>query len=283
MKSIVASKIIITGGNGMVGKQAPFGIRLSHKQLDILSPGLIEKVIAKYKPTAIVHLAAMTDMLACEKNPKLATRINVLGSTNLAKACKKHGIKLVYLSTCAVFNGKKKTPYNETDKPKPINVYGATKLQGEQAILKLLPEALIIRTGWLFGGGLKIDKKFVGQMYKRMRNSKTKLTNNLTVQATQDRIGSPTYIPDLFMAIQKLLNSNTKGIVHVVNSGVASYYEIAGAIKQVSKSEAKLIPVKAKAIEPKELRRGKTEALTSSIIKLRNWRKALAQYLQTQM
>lgn len=282
-------KIIITGGNGMVGKQAPFDIRLSHKQLDILSSSSIEKAITKYKPTTIIHLAAMTDMLECEKQPKLATRINVQGTKNIAKACKKHGIKLVYLSTCAVFDGKKKTPYLETDKPNPINVYGKTKLQGEQEILKLLPNALIIRTGWLFGGGKNIDSKFVGRTLKTMRHaksisaetvtSKTKSVKKLIIKATQDRSGSPTYVRDLLSVMEKLISKNVTGISHVINAGQASYYDIARRIKQNGGFHAIIIPVNERDIVIAKLKRGKMEALGTKKNKLRRWEKAIADYI----
>lgn len=265
-------KIIVIGGNGMVGKQIKFALRLNHKQLDITDPDSIELAILKYKPRIIIHLAALTDMLTCENNPNLAKTVNVNGTKNLAKACKKHNIKLVYLSTCAVFDGKKRTPYSEADTPKPINVYGRTKLQAEQEIKKILPDALIIRTGWLFGGGKSIDKKFVQKTINRLNKLKS-------IKATADRYGSPTYIPDLLKVLQNLMKKNSLGIFHVVNSGQASYFEIAKKISDLKKINPTIIPVKASEVEPKILKRGTMEALTSKKIKLRSWQSALKKYL----
>lgn len=271
---MIKKKIIVTGGDGMIGKQMSFGTKLSRTQLDILKPASIEKAITKYKPEVIVHLAALTDMMICEQNPSLAKKVNVMGAKNIAKACKKHGIKLVYLSTCAVFNGRKKTPYLEADEPNPLNVYGQTKLYAELEIQKLLPDALIIRTGWLFGGGKNIDKKFVGLTI-------TKMNNDLDVDATADRFGSPTYIPDLLNTIYELIIKNEIGVFHVVNTGSVTYFEIAKAIKNFGGFKSKISPVSYKAVESKDLARGKMEALSSSRIKLRSWRSALKSYLST--
>lgn len=267
-------KIIVTGGGGMIGKQMQFGTKLNRSQLDILNPASIDKAIAKYKPEVIVHLAALTDMLICEQEPSLAKKVNVAGTQNIAKACKKHGIKLVYLSTCAVFNGRKKTPYSEADKPNPLNVYGQTKLNAELEIQKLLPDALIIRTGWLFGGGKNIDKKFVGLTIAKMKN-------NLDVEATSDRYGSPTYIPDLLQTIYELIIKNESGVFHVVNTGSVTYFEIAKEIKKLGRYKSNINPVSYKEVESKDLVRGKMESLSSSKLKLRSWRGALKSYLNT--
>lgn len=263
--------ILVTGGAGMVGSQATFGKKLTRKELDILSLHSIEQAIKKYKPRVILHLAAMTHMLLCEENPKEAFKVNVIGTKNLATICKRYNIKLVYMSTCAVFNGRKKTPYREIDTPDPINAYGKTKLEGEKIVQKLIPSSLIIRTGWLFGGG-KNDKKFVQLTYKKFKEGSE-------VKATKDRKGSPTFVPDLLSETKKLIKENKSGIYHIVNSGEATYLDIAKEIRKIGKFNKKIIAVKGKDVELPKLKRGKLEALTSSKIKLRSWKKALHVYL----
>ena len=265
-------KILITGGSGMVGSQTKFGIKLGRKELDINNTSSIEKAFRKHKPDIVLHLAAMTDMMECEKYPKKAFELNVSGTENLAKVCRENNIKLVYISTCAVFDGKKKTPYIEGDTPKPLNVYGKTKLQGEIVSRIILPEVLIIRTGWLFGGGKK-DKKFVKKVFDSLK------TGN-EVKAVSDRRGSPTYIPDLLNEIKKLIDQESKGIFHIVNTGNASYFEIAKEIKKLGKFKSKIISVKTKDLESPKLNRGKMEGLKSKNIKLRPWEKALKEYLK---
>ncbi len=264
--------ILITGGGGMVGQQASFGIALSHTQLDILKPQSIERAIKKYKPTAILHLAAMTDMLACEQHPKVAYEVNVVGTGNIAQACAKHKLTLIYLSTCVVFDGKKSTAYSEKDVPNPLTTYGQTKWLGELLVQTLAPNHLIIRTGWLFGGGKNIDTKFVNRTFQ-------KLLHNQEVVATYNRTGSPTYVPDLLDTVQKLLTNSTRGVVHVVNSKTASYFDVAKKIQKIGGFSASITPITSSAIESKEVRRGKQETLRSSHVKLRNWDNAIKNYI----
>lgn len=264
-------KIIITGGYGMVGSQAKFGIKFRKEELDITNNSSIEKAFKKYQPDVVLHLAAMTDMIGCEKYPKKAFRLNVLGTERLARMCKKYNVKLVYLSTCAVFDGKKKSPYTEKDKPKPLNIYGTTKLQGEIITRLILPDALIIRTGWLFGGGKK-DTKFAKKVFDNMKMGKE-------IKAVSDRNGSPTYIPDLLYIVKKLIDKNSTGMFHVVNDGITSYFDIANEIKKLGKFKSQIISVKAKGLESPLLKRGKMEGLKSSTIKLRSWKQALKEYL----
>jgi dTDP-4-dehydrorhamnose reductase len=267
-------RILVTGGSGMVGSRVTFGIKPSHRELDITKPATIERSIKKYKPDVILHLAAHVEMLGCEENPKKAAKINIFGTENIAKACKKHDIKLVYLSTCALFDGKKKVAYTPRDKPRPLNTYGKTKWEGEKIAQKILKDVLIVRTGWLFGGSTH-DKKFINTTYQ-------KLKRGLDVTATDDRFGSPTYIPDLLNATEKLIMSKKSGVYHIVNSGIASYFQIAKEVKQIGKFKTKIIPVTAKDIENSKLKRGAMEALSSSV-KMRSWREALFFYLKKEL
>lgn len=264
-------RILITGGSGMIGRNISFGVKPSSKELNITNYSDVEKAIKKYKPRAILHLAAFIDMQKAEKDPIRAYEVNVLGTFNLAKACRKYRIYLCYLSTCAVFNGKKASPFVESDKTEPINIYGKTKLAGEMIVGDLVKESLIIRTGWLFGVNPSEDKKFVGKTITRFKNKEI-------VVATSDRIGSPTYIKDLVSTLEKLILQKKTGILHVVNDGTASYLEVAREIKKLGNFPGELRSTKALSIEPKELRRGKMEGLSSKEIKLRSWQDALKDY-----
>lgn len=264
-------KILITGSGGMVGSQIGFGIPTTRPECDILNPDSIERAIEKYCPTHILHLAAMTDMGLCEKMPQQAFDVNVLGTYFVARACKKHKISLIYLSTCAVFDGKKPKPYLEKDMASPLNVYGLTKLLGEYAVLSLVPKALIIRTGWLFGGA-SADKKFVARFFYDLKSGKD-------IRATKDRFGSPTFIPDLIDTISKMIIRKDSGIVHVVNRGMASYAEVGEEIKKIGKFKSSVIPISARDVESSDLARGRVEALVSSKIKMRHWKQALREYV----
>lgn len=265
--------ILITGGDGMVGREAHFGIRLSHKQLDILNKKSIERAVNKYKPNVILHLAAMVNMLDCENNKKKAYEINVIGTKNLVEICKKNNIKLVYMSTCTIFDDKKKTPYIERDMPHPLNVYSQTKFLGEKIIETMSPNYLIIRTGWLFGG-TQFQKKFITSIFQKLKNGEE-------VRATSDRHGSPTYIPDLLRKVEHLINTNKTGIYHIVNSGIGSYFDVAKEIKKIKKFKTNIKAIKSKEVEDPKLKRAKMEALKSSKVKLRPWKSALQEYINT--
>lgn len=264
--------IIITGGNGMLGSQADFGVRLNRKKLNILSPSSIQKAIDKYKPRIILHCAALTDITFCEEHPDLAYELNVVGTYNVAKICREKKIKLIYISTCAVFDGAKKNPYRETDRPNPINIYGRTKWLGELIVRDLVSDSLIVRTSWLFGGGFNIDKKFVISRFNELKR-------NQNIKGTIDRYGSPTYVPDLLFNLAVLIKNKTIGIIHLVNEGNVSYYDVAKSIKDLGNFKSKVEQVKARNIEM-VVKRGAMEALVSDKIKMRPWQNALSEYIQ---
>ena len=266
------NQILITGGSGMVGSQAHFGIKPGREELDILDKGSIEQAIMKYEPEVIVHLAAIVDMAWSETHKEETFLTNVTGTENIALACKSHGIKLVYLSSGAVFGANKDTPYSEDDQTGPVNVYGKTKLEGEKVIQRILGnDSLIVRTGWLFGGGEK-DKKFIKAFYLKFKNGEE-------INAVSDRYGSPTYVPDLISKIYELINEDKTGIYHVVNSGCVSYYEVAEEIKRIGNFKNNVKKVLYKDLPQGIVPRGNMEGLTSTKIKLRSWKDVVKEYL----
>ena len=167
MEQLISNdSFLITGGSGMIGSQIKLGIKPSSKELNILIPENIEKIFKKYKPKILLHLAALTDIKKCELKPKLAYEINVKGTLNIVRACDKYKTKLIYISTCAVFNGKKKKPYTEKDVPCPFSVYGKTKLEGEK-FCRTLKNYLVVRTGWVFGNNMP-PNKFVRICFEKL-------------------------------------------------------------------------------------------------------------------
>ncbi len=268
--------ILLTGGDGTVGNQFPADVKPPRSEFDILDPESISRALARYRPSVIVHLAAMTDMLACEQNPDAAHATNVTGTANLATACRGHGVFLVYVSTCAVFDGSKATPYTEQDKPSPRSVYGKTKLLGERAALETVPHALVVRTGWLFGGAGKQGNHFVEKAIATFKQ-------NRPVRATDDRYGSPTLISDFAIAVRSLIESRASGVRHVVNDGLASYLDIANAIQTAGSFAAPVTPVPAKVVENPVVYRGAMEGLISEHMRLRRWNDALREYMGSGM
>lgn len=270
----MTNEIFVTGGNGMVGSQVDFGICLSHKELDVTNKISISVALNHYQPRTVLHLAALLDMKECETNPQKAREINTQGSANIAQECAKRGIRLVCLSSCAVFDGTKGAPYVESDNPNPLNEYGKTKLAGERQVLQILPSALVIRTGWLFGGGTGVDKRFVKFVFDELSHHKN-------MKATNDRRGSPTYVPDLLKMVVRLLELDYSGIIHVVNSGFASYYDIASEVKRQANFENVIFPASYLETESGSMvKRGEMEALSSEKISpLRSWKEALNEYI----
>ena len=196
--------------------------------LDIRDPVAVSDVFTDYVPDVVLHLAAATDVDRCEQDPEWAYAVNAVGTQNVALACQTVGALLVYISTGNVFSGEKSEPYTEFDKPDPVNVYGASKLAGEEIVSTLLNRYYIVRAGWMIGGGEK-DKKFAGKIVRMILEGKTK------VKAVDDKFGSPTYAHDMLRGISQLIDTGYYGLYHMANVGVATRYQIACAIRDILK------------------------------------------------
>src|SRR3989338_5534592 len=232
--------ILITGSSGMLGVDlcrelkaeyklygmdmvhSPWSIVHSFTKGDITDRREMQRILKKIKPDLVIHAAAWTDVDGCEADKKKAYLINVNGTKNVARACFETGAIPIYISTDFVFNGHKKAPYTETDKPDPLSVYGESKLAGEEAVRRSTRNHFILRTSWLYG---KHCKNFVDTIL-----AKAKAGGALRV--VDDQVGSPTYAKDLAKAIHALLDRNQRpetgnqgyGIYHVSNSGSVSWY-----------------------------------------------------------
>lgn len=277
------ARILITGGSGMVGSyvNSVFSdsdcILTDVDSLDIRDHSEVMNSVKKIKPDIILHLAAATDVDKCELDSDWAIKINVTGTGNIVSACKKYGIALVFLSSGAVFDGLKLQPYVENDLTNPLNVYGKTKLSGEGIIKSGLENYLIIRAGWMIGGGKK-DVKFVGKIVEKMFKSDS-------INVVNDKFGSLTYAKNLLFSIKNLLNGNKTGIYHMVNQGMVSRYDIALEIKNIlSLKRVNINPVSSGSF-PLPAPRGRSEALDN--LRLRQlkldymcgWKEALRDYL----
>lgn len=265
---------MVTGGGGTVGSYMKIGVCFSHSDLDITNLSEVERVIYHEKPSTIIHLAALTDMKQCEENPDLAYMVNTVGTYNIALVAREVGAKVVYISTNAVFDGKKDGAYLSTDLPRPVNIYGHSKYMGELAVLGINPKNLVVRTSWIFGGGPGKDKKFVGKIMP-------KLQMNEALSAVNDACGTPTYAKDLARALEKLTTSNVSGIIHITNSGRASRYDMALVMKEIldSRSVISQASLFSFGLIGKTL---KNETLDSDKYVLRPWQEALKEYLKTE-
>lgn len=265
-------KILITGADGMVGSYINFGIKTDKNTLDISDEKAVKNFFDKYRPEVVLHLAAETDVDLCERDPSRGYKINTFGTYNIATAARNFNAKMVYISTTAVFDGKKNELYSEEDAPNPQNIYGRTKYLGEIMVKDIVPEYLIVRAGWMFGGGPQKDKKFVAKIIKQLNLPEIKVVN--------DKTGSLTFGKDLIKGIQILLKENRTGIYHLANKGLGSRYDIACEIARLLKPSVKIIPVSSDYFNL-DAPRG-AETLGSKIDIMRPWQEALKEYLQTE-
>lgn len=235
-------KILITGANGQLGQAVCRHFSCFHQlitpnrsTLDITQPDQAFEQLTKHSPDWVFHLAALTDVDQCQRQPALAFQVNWQGTKNLVEACRHFAIPILFLSSIAVFDGQKSTPYNEQDTPNPINIYGQSKWAAEQ-LVATLPQHLIVRSGWLFGGGER-DKKFVSKII-----SLAQTQSHLSV--VEDKIGSPTDVDDLASGLEKLILAAQTGVVHLVNAGTpVSRYQLAQQILQFAHLPLPLHPV----------------------------------------
>jgi len=266
-------KTLVTGADGMLGSYVDFGVKTDVNTLDVSDKNAVEEAFKKYKPKIVLHLAAETDVDRCEKEPERAYRINTIGTYNIAIAARHFNAKMVYISTGGVFDGKKNEPYTEEDIPNPQNVHWQTKFLGEVITKDIVPKFLIIRAGWMFGGGPQKDKKFVAKITKQLHLSEIKVVSNV--------IGSPTFAKDLIEGIKILLKEKKVGLYHLANKGVCSRYDIACEIVRILKASTKVIPVSSGYFNL-DAPRIASEAMCSKIDIMRPWQEALEEYLLTE-
>lgn len=234
-------KIIVTGCNGQLGREinrlyADNGelefINTDVDELDITSIDSVMKLAREVNPYAIINCAAYTAVDACETNRDLAFRVNVLGPRNLAIAATETGAKLVHVSTDYVFDGKKETPYYETDAVCPHSVYGATKAEAEKMVERFANRYFILRTAWLYGDG----KNFVKTMLRLSES-------NDTVKVVGDQFGTPTSALELAKGIDSLLFTENYGLFHATCEGACSWADFAAEIFKLSGKDTKVLPI----------------------------------------
>ena len=201
----------------------------SDQEIDITKVDELQN-FAQSKPiTWIVNCAAYTAVDKAEDEPELAFKINAEGPENIATIAKQIGAKLIHISTDYVFDGTKNDAYTETDDPKPLGVYGASKLLGEENIRKILKEHFTLRTAWLYG---KHGNNFVYTMLRLCQEKDE-------IRVVGDQYGTPTYAPDLAQAIIKIIqiNSEAYGTYHFTNAGKTTWFDFACQIYSTAKQQ----------------------------------------------
>ena len=282
-------KVVVIGGNGQLGsdlckvyKQTGDVVQeLNHGDIEISDFKKCRDIIKRIGPDLIINTAAMHHVESCEEYPKKAFLVNSLGARNLAIVCEDLDLPLVHFSTDYVFDGSKGSPYVEVDIPIPLNVYGNSKLSGENFIRKLTEKHFIIRVSGLYGhsacrakGGLN----FVGLMLKLAEDRDE-------IRVVNDEILSPTFTYDIAVQLEKLTGTKEYGLYHMTSRGSCSWYEFAEQIFHLTDARVKLsiaLPEEfsSKVPRPKYSVLENANLMAKRLDVMPHWSESLKQYLQ---
>ena len=282
-----ASKVALTGAGGLVGRHlagrlgaAHEVLALAHADLDITDRGAVFRLIEAERPDLVINCAVL-GVDECERDERAARALNVEGPRALAEAAAAVGACVLHFSTNYVFDGREegREPYTQEDEPRPINVYGRTKLEGERAARAAARQSFVVRTSWVYGRG---KESFLSSAHAR-------LVAGQTVRAIADTWANTTYVGDLVRRVEEILARRVYGTYHVVNEGVCSYYdfakeaarlaglgeaEAARLIEEVREEEARRVAERPRYTP---MRCILSEGL--GLAPLRHWRGALAAYV----
>jgi len=282
---------LVIGAKGMLGKDLVEILRSSSRvdqrldwevfgwdieEIDIQEEKNTVTKIESLQPDMVINIAAYTNVDGCESHDEKAFAINAEGMRHVALGALRCRAKVVYLSTDYIFDGKKREPYLEDDPPHPLSVYGRSKLRGEQYVQEMVEDALIVRTQWLYG---KYGNNFVASVLRQAREKEV-------LSIVNDQVGSPTHTIDLSRAISVLIQCDARGVFHVANSDLCTWFAFGQEILKLSGMEGvRIVPISSE-----ELGRPATRPLYSVLnteklkretgMTLRPWSEALKEYLR---
>lgn len=276
-------KVLVTGTGGQLGYEVMKELKARGidcigadiQEFDITDFAATHKFITDYGPDAVVHCSAYTAVDKAESNQEVCRKVNALGPENIAKVCKEIGAKMVFISTDYIFDGQG-TQFHEPDDPAdPLNFYGQTKWEGEQAVRKYVDKHFIVRISWAFG---KNGNNFIKTMLKLSQTRDE-------VSVVDDQIGSPTYMLDLAPLLCDMVASDKYGTYHATNEGICSFAEFAEEIFRQAGVKCKVnhipssdYPTPAK--RPFNSRMSKEKLVKNGFKKLPTWQDAVRRYLK---
>lgn len=281
------NNIIIVGGSGQLGQclneivsrtARKFNfVFLSRTDLDCIHPEQAKTIFERYYPVYCINCAAYTAVDNAEDDQENAFAVNQFAVRTLAEYCLEYKTTLIHISTDFVFDGSSSVPLVEMQPTSPVNVYGLSKLKGEQEIQSILKEYYILRTSWLYS---EKSNNFVKTMLKLAQSRKE-------LSVIYDQVGTPTYAMDLALVILNITANDPKvyGIYHFSNEGVASWYDFAKAVFELAKIDMKVLPVSSAAFVTKAKRPhfsvlDKTKIKTALGIDIPYWRESLTECIQ---
>jgi dTDP-4-dehydrorhamnose reductase len=288
-------KILLTGADGTLGTEVVAVMEAAGHEiartdvaprtpgcvaLDVSDGAAVERAVVGLRPDYVFHLAAMTDVDQCEREPEACDRANRIGTENIVRACSARGAPLLYVSTGGIFGGEKREPYIETDAPAPVNAYARSKYAGERAVTESLERYFIMRASWMVGDR-RLDKKFVSMMMGFIEEGRTRLV------AVDDKFGTPCFARDFARQIPLLLETGAYGIYHCANNGCVTRYDIAKAIVEIKGLTGRVTvePVGSDRF-PAPAPRPRSEAIANhnldrlGINAMPPWRESLERYIE---
>lgn len=278
-------KVLVTGVTGQLGYDVARELEKRHieykgtgsREMDISDTAAVERVIKDYHPDAIIHCAAYTAVDKAEDDYGRAMDVNAKGTLAIAEASKEIDAKMLYVSTDYVFNGQGTEPFTVDTATAPLNVYGLTKLFGEEAVQMELSKYFIVRISWVFG---KNGNNFIKTMLKVGKT-------HPELRVVNDQIGTPTYTYDLACLLVDMIETDKYGYYHATNEGgYISWYDFACEIFRQAGYSTKVTPVTtaeyglSKAKRPFNSRLDKSKLTENGFTPLPDWKDALKRYLE---
>lgn len=277
--------MLVLGAGGMLGAALAAALKLreaecralNRSDLDITDSKETVSVVrgfARAGGRVVVNAAAYTDVEGAEGAEPEAFSVNAEAAGVLAAAARASGLHLAHVSTDFVFDGTKPEPYVEEDRPNPLSAYGRSKLAGERAVLETAPDALVVRTSWVYGpGGKNFPRRILQSALDRRE-----------LRVVVDEVGSPTYAPDLAQGILHLLALDARGVFHLANQGSCSRIEMAREVVEAAGLTASVAPVSADTF-PSKARRPANSVLSCEKarrlgVELPPWRDSLREYVR---
>jgi dTDP-4-dehydrorhamnose reductase len=281
-------KVAVIGAGGQLGsellKLLPARgfecIPLTRAELDVTDPAMVSERLAEHEPQIVINTAAYHKVDECEDNPEKTLLVNAGGARNVSMACKSIGAAHVFISTDYVFDGRKASPYVETDPPNPLSVYGTGKLAAENMVRITLAEHFIIRSTGLYGiaGSSGKGGNFVETMLRLAREGKT-------IKVVADQVLTPTYTLDLAETISELIRTEEYGLYHATNTSQCSWHEFAAKIFELAGVDADLHETTSKEFGARAMRPpysvlDNLHLRAIGLPEMRPWQEALAAYME---
>ena len=249
MRPIKSNKLMIFGGSGFVGgnltrlaQQKGWqvfiadnhpGVQAEFLMVNVADPDSVQKTIAAVEPAAVVNVAAIADIDYAEREKELAYKVNVDGARYVAESCARHGIRFIFFSSDAVFDGEG-SHYTEEDQPAPVNYYGQTKWEAEQAVFKAFPAAVVIRLSLVLGFPIAGGNSFFANLESKIKAGKEIITPTYEIR-------TPVDVLTLSECVLELCQNNFSGVLHIGATDSISRYDLTREVTRRLGCDEKLV------------------------------------------